>query len=103
MSTIDEQINVRYWMDGEAEEMDYFKRFAEEELHEIRTIKIEAVRSEHASIAQEFAEALQERMHFASSSGLQYDKQGRPYVTIRRDPRGHALEDALAIMEAAGI
>lgn len=103
MSNLNEQINVRYWMDGETEEMDFFKHFAEEELHEIRTIKIEAVSSEHAAIAEQFAEALQERMHFSSTSGLQYDKQGRPYVTIRRDPRGHSLEDALAIMDAAGI
>ena len=109
MSSAQEQLNVRYWITPEgaeeAEERDFFTDFEEdaEQVDEINTFKVEGLENQHASVAQQFADALQERLGFASTSGLQYDKRSRPYVTIRRSPRGHSLEDALSHLEAVGL
>lgn len=107
MAQLNEQINVRYWIRSEeteeVEERDFFETFAEEETEDIGTVKVEGLEAQHASVAQEFASALQERMEMASTSGLQYDKGGRPYITLRRTPRGHSVDDALSILDAAGL
>ena len=75
MKPSNEEINVRYWMPLEGEEQpverDYFTDLEEdiERIDDINTFKVEGLEHQHASVAEEFARALQERLGFSVNGG----------------------------------